>query len=151
MIEYLMQTYLPCMEFHIEYGVHKVRKKSMSLFDRATCRVEKYLVNNTRCKRFLPVSNLTKGKFLREYRMKTEKIRVIHPGVDIDRFQELDKRHCRKKIRNPFSTDSSNIMILLIFHEFRDQRARLCYGCSLERKGRALNNSWDLVREKWRL
>ena len=48
--------------------VHEVRKKSMSLFDRATCRVERYLVNNARCKIFLAVSNLTKKNFYKNTR-----------------------------------------------------------------------------------
>jgi UDP-glucose:(heptosyl)LPS alpha-1,3-glucosyltransferase len=61
--------------------VHEVRKKSMSLFDRATCMVERYLVNNTRCKIFLPVSSLTEEKFLQEYKIEQKQLRVIHPGV----------------------------------------------------------------------
>jgi len=55
--------------------VHEVRKKFMSLFDRATCWVERHLVNNTRCEKFLPVSSLTKEKLLQEYRIEPEKSR----------------------------------------------------------------------------
>ena len=98
--------------------VHEVRKKSMSLFDRATCWVEKCLINNTRCKRFLPVSNLTKKKFLQEYKIKPEKIQVIHPGVDIGRFSRLDREHCRKEIREQFGIDPSDIVILFVSINF---------------------------------
>ena len=98
--------------------VHEVRKKSMSLFDRATCMVERYLVNNTRCKIFLPVSSLTKEKFLQEYEIAPEKIQVIHPGVDIERFQRVDREHCRKEIRGHFGIDLSDIVILFVSMNF---------------------------------
>ncbi len=98
--------------------VHEVRKKSMSLFDRATCWVEKYLINNTRCKKFLPVSDLTKEKFFQEYSIKPEKIQTIHPGVGIDRFSRLDRDHCRKEIREHFGIDPSDIVILFVSMNF---------------------------------
>lgn len=98
--------------------VNEVRKKSMSLFDRATCWVEKCLINSTRCKRFLPVSNLTKERFLQEYKIKPEKIQVIHPGVDIARFQKLDREHCRKEIREQFGIYPYDIVILFVSMNF---------------------------------
>ena len=42
--------------------VNEVRKKRMSLFDYGTAWVEKRLIENKRCKKFIAVSNLTKGK-----------------------------------------------------------------------------------------
>jgi len=98
--------------------VHDVRKKSMSLFDRATCWVERHLVNNTRCEKFLPVSSLTKEKLLQEYRIEPEKIQVIHPGVDIEKFQMFDRESCRKEIREYFGIDSSDIVILFVSMNF---------------------------------
>jgi len=98
--------------------VHEVRKKFMSLFDQATCWIEKRLVNNTRCKTFLPVSSLTKEKLLQEYRKEPEKIQVIHPGVDIEKFQRFDRESCRKEIREHFGIDSSDIVILFVSMNF---------------------------------
>ena len=97
---------------------HEVRKKSMSLFDLATCWAEKRLVNSTRCKKFLPVSSLTKKKLLHEYRIEPEKIQVIHPGVDIARFQKFDREHCRKEIREQFKIDPYDIVILFVSMNF---------------------------------
>ena len=97
---------------------HEVRRKSMSLFDCATCWVEKYLVNNTRCKIFLPVSSLTKENFLQEYKIGSEKIQIIHPGVDIARFQGFDREHCRKETRGHFGIDPSDIVILFVSMNF---------------------------------
>lgn len=98
--------------------VHEVRKKSMSLFDQATCWVENHLVNNTRCKIFLPVSSLTKEKFIQEYKIEPEKIQVIHPGVDIARSKKLDREPCRKEIRKQFGIDPSDIVILFVSMNF---------------------------------
>ena len=98
--------------------VNEVRKKSMSLFDRATCWVEKHLIDSTRCKKFLPVSILTKEKFLQEYKIAPEKTQVIHPGVDIERFQRLGRDRCRKEIREQFGIDPSDIVILFVSMNF---------------------------------
>ena len=97
---------------------HEVRRKSMSLFDRDTCWAEKRLVNNARCKSFLPVSSLTKEKFLEEYKIESEKIQVIHPGVDIEKFRGLDREGCRREIRGQFKIDSSDIVILFVSMNF---------------------------------
>ena len=98
--------------------VHEVRKKYMSLFDRATYWVEKYLINNTKCKIFLPVSNLTKEKSIQEYKIAPEKIQVIHPGVDIARSKKLDREPYRKEIRKQFGIDPSDIVVLFVSMNF---------------------------------
>jgi len=97
---------------------HEIRKKRMSLFDYGTQWVEKKLVNNTRCKAFLAVSNITKDKFLQEYGVKPDSIQVIHPGVDIERFQELDREKCRKGIREQFKVGLSDTVILFVSMNF---------------------------------
>jgi UDP-glucose:(heptosyl)LPS alpha-1,3-glucosyltransferase len=98
--------------------VNEVREKSMSLFDRGTSWVEKYLVKNARCKRFLPVSSLTKEKFLQEYDIEPEKVQVIHPGVDIERFQRFNREQCRKEIREQFNIGLSDIVVLFVSMNF---------------------------------
>ena len=98
---------------------HEVRRKHMSLFDRATCHVEKRLIDDTRCKRFLPVSSLTKQKLLQEYKIRPEIIQVIHPGVDIDKFQRLDRDLCHRDIRKQFNIGPSDIVILFVSMNFK--------------------------------
>lgn len=99
--------------------VCEVRKKRMSLFDYATAWAEKKLVTNKSCRRFLAVSNLVKEKFLQEYReVDPDKVQVIHPGVDIQRFQGLDRQLCRQEIRKKFSIDMSDKVILFVSMNF---------------------------------
>ncbi|MCK7509405.1 MAG: hypothetical protein MZV70_38830 [Desulfobacterales bacterium] len=49
------------------YWVDQVRHKRMSLYDTATAWVEKKLVYEGHCKKFIAVSDLTKDIFLQEY------------------------------------------------------------------------------------
>ncbi|TSA11185.1 MAG: glycosyltransferase family 1 protein [Deltaproteobacteria bacterium] len=99
--------------------VREVRKKRMSLFDYATAWAEKKLVTNKRCRRFLAVSNLAKEKFLQEYKnVNPDKVQVIHPGVDIQRFQGLDRQLCRQEIRRHFGIDFTEMVILFVSMNF---------------------------------
>lgn len=99
--------------------VREVRKKRMSLFDHATAWAEKKLVKNKRCRKFLAVSDLAKEKFLQEYKdVNPDKVQVIHPGVDIQRFQGLDRQRCRQEIRKKFGIDLSDWVILFVSMNF---------------------------------
>ena len=100
------------------FWIHEVRKKHMSLHDHATEWVEKILIKNVRCRRFLPVSHLTKEKFLQVYDVDSEKVQVIHPGVDVERFRNFDREQCRQEIRNLWGIDSSDVVILFVSMNF---------------------------------
>jgi UDP-glucose:(heptosyl)LPS alpha-1,3-glucosyltransferase len=84
--------------------VKEVRKKRhMSLFDLGTQWVEKKLVIGGSCRFFHAVSNLTKEKFLQEYpTVDPNRVHVIHPGIDAQRFSSLDRIACRREIRERF-------------------------------------------------
>ncbi|MEW6328447.1 MAG: glycosyltransferase family 4 protein [Thermodesulfobacteriota bacterium] len=99
--------------------VREVRKKRMSLFDYATAWAEKKLVTNKSCRKFLAVSDIAKEKFLQEYQnINPDKVRVIHPGVDIQRFQGLDRQRCRQEIRRQFGIGLSDKVILFVSMNF---------------------------------
>lgn len=94
--------------------VREVRKKKrMSLFDLGTQWVEKALVTSGKCRKYLAVSQLAKEKFLQEYgNIRTEQVKVIHPGIDAERFQKRDKRTCRKEIRDRFGIAEKDMVLL---------------------------------------
>lgn len=99
--------------------VREVRKKKEGLFDYATAWTEQKLVRNQRCKSFLAVSNLVKEKFLQEYHdIHPDKIQVIHPGVDIQRFQRLNRQLCHQEVRNHLGIGMSDIIILFVSMNF---------------------------------
>ncbi len=100
------------------FWVKEVRRKKMSLFDYGTSWVEKSLINNEKCKVFLPVSGITKEKFLREFNVDPGKIHVMHPGVDIGKFNEFDRRECRREIRKRFGIGESDTAVLFVSMNF---------------------------------
>ena len=100
--------------------IHEVRgKKRLSLFDWGTAWVEKTLVGNERCRKFLAVSKLTRDKFLQEYgEVSDNRIEILHPGIDITRFQKYDRERCRKDIRERFSIGQDEIILLFVSMNF---------------------------------
>ncbi len=99
--------------------VEEVRKKRMSLFDYGTAWVERRLVENKRCKKFIAVSTLTKEKFLKQYStVDPERVAVIHPGIDTNRIKNLDRLSCRREIRDQFHIDSMDKIILFVSMNF---------------------------------
>lgn len=100
------------------FWVKEIRKKHMSLFDYGTSWVEQSFINDGKCRMFLPVSGITKEKFLQEFSVDPEKIQVIHPGVDIDRFNKLDRETCRREIRKQFGIKETDTLILFVSMNF---------------------------------
>ena len=100
------------------FWIHEVRGKNMSLNDQGTAWVEKKLVQNNRCSRFLPVSSLTKEKFLQTYTVDPGKVQVVYPGIAIERFQNLKREQCQKEIREFWGIGPSDIVILFVSMNF---------------------------------
>ncbi len=95
------------------------RKKWPSLFDRATSYVEKKLVNNPLCQRYLSVSNLAREIFLREYRdADPAKTLVMRPGIEMSSYRNLNREECRREIRRRFSIGMSESVILFVSMNF---------------------------------
>jgi UDP-glucose:(heptosyl)LPS alpha-1,3-glucosyltransferase len=93
--------------------VHEVRKKNRSLFDYTTEWVESKLVKNG--KKFIAVSTLVKEKFLEAYHdVDPGRVPVIHPGVDIKKFQKYNRLLCYKEVRQKFNIDPKDITIIFV-------------------------------------
>lgn len=97
--------------------VTEVRKKKMSLFDRATSWIEKRMIEHGKCRSFLPVSTLTQENYARGFSIDPSKVRVIHPGVDVARFDRT-KRESRQRIRRRFNIDECDVVILFVGMNF---------------------------------
>lgn len=102
-----------------EIWVKEVRKKRMGLFDYCTAYVEKKLVYSGKCQKFLAVSNLVKEKFLDAYDIQpSNKVQIIYPGIDMQRFQKLERKECRQEIRSRLGIDPADIVILFVSMNF---------------------------------
>jgi len=98
--------------------VRDVRRKRMSLFDRATRGVEARLVANPRCRRFLAVSSITKEKFIGEYGVEESRVLVLPPGTDVSRFSGIDREQSRAAIRRSLRVDDSTPILLFVSMNF---------------------------------
>jgi len=97
--------------------VRNVRRKRLSLFDRATIRVEKTMTESGRGV-FLPVSAMAGETFASEYAVDPSRVRVVHPGVDIERFAAPDRGACRQEIRSRYGIGPSEIVVLFVGMNF---------------------------------
>ena len=98
--------------------VRDIRQKRWpSLFDHGTSWTEKQMYKYSGCQMFLPVSNLVKIKLLETFQIDERKIRVIHPGVDVERFQS-DNPYNRQEIRDAFGISETDLLILFVGMNF---------------------------------
>jgi UDP-glucose:(heptosyl)LPS alpha-1,3-glucosyltransferase len=90
----------------------------MSLYDTATAWVEKKLVQEGRCKKFIAVSELTKHIFLKEYPIDPDRVVVIHPGVHLPAHTPQSKNRVRGTIRKELGIRQDDIVIVFASMNF---------------------------------
>ena len=100
------------------YWVRHIRRKSMSLYDRATCWVEDGLVYRGGCKKFVAVSELTRSIFLQEYPVDPERVAVIHPGVNLSGFTRPNKEEARLAQRSALGIQDADVVIVFASMNF---------------------------------
>ncbi len=100
------------------YWIHHIRRKKMSLYDMATAWVEKKLVYEGGCKKFIAVSNLTRDIFLREYPMDPQKVAVIHPGVHLSDYAGYDREVIRVQIRKEYGIPIDEMVLVFASMNF---------------------------------
>jgi UDP-glucose:(heptosyl)LPS alpha-1,3-glucosyltransferase len=61
---------------------------------------------------------LTKEKFLREFTVDPDKIQIVYPGVDIDKFSRLDRQRCRQEIRRRCGLGEADRVLLFVSMNF---------------------------------
>lgn len=93
------------------------QKKRLSLFDHATSWVEKEMFQGSGCRMFLPVSHLVREKTGELFSLDESKIRVIHPGVDVERFKAPNNGH-RHKVRKEFGISETDLVLLFVGMNF---------------------------------
>ena len=99
--------------------VREIRKKRhLSLFDRATARVEERMVAGGECRYFLAVSRLTRDIFLREYPLDPERVPVIPPGLDSDAVTGRGNEAERLALRRRYGISASTPLIIFAAMNF---------------------------------
>ena len=98
--------------------VRHVRRKRQSLFDLATIALERRMMAGGRDSWFLPVSSIAAEALLREYDIDPARVRVVHPGVDVERFSGPDRDACRAEIRARHGIGASDLLVLFVGMNF---------------------------------
>lgn len=105
--------------------VQEARRKPLSLFDRSMAWVEQKGIKASQIKMVLPVSTLVKDELLKLYDIPESKLRVIHPGVSMDRFSALNRESCRYEIRQRHGLSQSDVVVLFVGMNFEIKRLEL--------------------------
>jgi UDP-glucose:(heptosyl)LPS alpha-1,3-glucosyltransferase len=105
--------------------IKEARRKHLSLFDRSMVWVEKKGITGSQIPMVLPVSSLVKDELLKLYNIPESKIRVIHPGVSMDRFSAYDQESCRHEIRQRHGLSLSDVVVLFVGMNFEIKRLEL--------------------------
>ena len=108
-----------------ETWIRRMRNKHLSLFDRGMAWVEKKGLTGPPSPMVLPVSTLVKNELQRSYPVSESHIKVIHPGVSLDRFNEMDNQGCRQEIRTRHGINKEDLVILFVGMNFEIKRLRL--------------------------
>jgi UDP-glucose:(heptosyl)LPS alpha-1,3-glucosyltransferase len=90
----------------------------MSLYDLSTAWVEKKMVTQGNCQKFIAVSNLTRDIFLQEYDIDQQRVTVIHPGIDLKDYATADKKLIRAAIRKEYGIGSEEPIIVFASMNF---------------------------------
>jgi UDP-glucose:(heptosyl)LPS alpha-1,3-glucosyltransferase len=105
--------------------IKEARHKPLSLFDRSTAWVEEKGIKGSHIPMILAVSTLVKDELLKVYDIPESKIRVIHPGVSIDRFSALNRESCRYEIRQRHGLLENDVVVLFVGMNFEIKRLEL--------------------------
>ena len=101
-----------------ETWVRDIRKRRPTLFDQVTSWVERRLMEEGGCAWHLPVSSIAGEAYKAKYRIDPSRMRVLHPGVDPERFSAPDRSACREAIRGKHGIGPSEVVILFVGMNF---------------------------------
>jgi len=105
--------------------IQETKRNRLSLYDRAVDWVEKKTFSGSDLPMILPVSNLVKEQLLMLYDIPESTIRVVRPGVSVERFSGIDKEACRFEIRQRHGLSSSDVVVLFVSMNFELKRLDL--------------------------
>ncbi|WP_319526224.1 glycosyltransferase family 4 protein [uncultured Desulfosarcina sp.] len=98
--------------------IETVRKKRLSLFDRAYAHIERRLIENDRCNFLLPVSSITRDAFLSVYNGHGKTVEILHPGVDWHIFHSAQRADVRESVRAKYGFAAADIVVLFVSMNF---------------------------------
>ncbi len=105
--------------------IRDVRNKPLSLFDRCTAWVEKKGFTENSSLLVMPVSGLAEREILKRYPMLEGRVRVSHPGVVLEKFENQNKEEIRRNIRQVYGVSEQDTVVLFVGMNFEIKRLDL--------------------------
>lgn len=93
--------------------------KLLDPFHRAVLSIEKRQFQNGNYKRIIVNSQLSKNGILKFYPVPEERIKVIHNGVDTERFNPINKEKYRTEMRKIHNISDDDFVILYVGSGFK--------------------------------
>lgn len=100
------------------FWTREIRGKGLSLHDRVTAWVEGKLARDPACQYLLPVSTLARDQYQREFPEAEGRLRVMHPGIDTERFSPAQRPVWRQELRGRFGIGSADFVLLFVGMNF---------------------------------
>lgn len=127
------------------FWVKKVRRKAMNLYDRALAHIEDRLMSaHTDGPQLLAVSSLVQEKMIQSYPHCRNRIEIVHPGVDAQAYQSLDRADCRRMLMNRCGFDTKDLILLFVGMNFEVKGL----GPIINGLAHAINQG---IADRWRL
>jgi len=105
--------------------IRNIRKRPLTLFDRATIWVEQKGFKNRSLKIVMPVSSLVREEVKKRYGFLEDKLMVNPPGVETERFSALDRKQCRREIFLRYRFSPEDVVVLFVSMNFELKRLSL--------------------------
>ncbi|QSR88432.1 glycosyltransferase family 4 protein [Methylacidiphilum caldifontis] len=106
------------------------KKRTLSLYNRLMCFLEKKTLYSRNLSWILPNSTRAQKAFERYYPDLISKVKVLNPGVAPERFMGMDdKEKCRKKILDQFGWNDSDLIGIFVGNNWRLKGLlQICHG-----------------------
>jgi len=96
----------------------EIRRKPMGLTDRMTAWLEDRLVRDPGCRYLLPVSSLALSHYRQQFPEADNRLQVVHPGIDLERFSPNSRIMIRQDIRARYRIGAPDFVVLFVGMNF---------------------------------
>jgi len=92
--------------------------------------IEKNIFKQGNYKRIITNSHMSKAQVSHYYNVPEEKIKVVHNGVDLNKFNSEEKPDLRKSIRKNLGIKKDEVVLLFAGNDFKRKGLQFAMQCS---------------------
>ena len=103
------------------FWMRDVLKRRAKLIDRMMIALERRMMASGTNKVFMPVSAHLQRAYEAEYGSLPGSWKVVHPGVDVESFAQVDRSSARSQVRDQFGIASDALVVLFVGMNFESK------------------------------